>query len=58
MSTNASLQVPCKRTMSALLPAAELLLRGVMDWRLEHWVEDLSPTTKQGMVEEVRCTAT
>ena len=57
VATLAAQQVPCKRTMSALLPAAELLLRGVLDWRHEHWHEHLSSVTKQGMVEEVRCMA-
>ena len=40
--------------MSALLPAAELLLRGVMDLRLEHWREDLSSMTARRAVEQAR----
>lgn len=56
VSNKTDLQVQCRRIMSALLPAAELLLRGVLDWRLKHWREDLSSTSKQGMVEEARCT--
>ena len=47
--------------MSALLPAAELLLRGVLDLRHKHWWHEhwgyLSCTTSQRAVEQVRCTA-
>ena len=53
--------VQCRRIMSDLLPAAELLLRGVMDLRYTHWHENtlrLRGRTAQDAVEEARCTAT
>ena len=31
--------VQCRRILSALLPAAELLLRAVLDLRSKHWQE-------------------
>ena len=55
-------KVKCKRIVSALLPAAELLLRGVMDLRHTHWQRIFLPPppgyTKQHGVKDVRCTAT
>ena len=45
----------CKRILSALLPAAELLLR-VLNLRLEHW-ESVSCKTRQDAVEQARCSA-
>ena len=53
--------VQCRRIMSDLLPAAELLLRGVMDQRHALWHKnDLQPSgrTAQHAVQEARCTAT
>lgn len=40
--------------LSALLPAAELLLRELMDVRQEHWQESMSVKTMQDALEEVR----
>lgn len=53
--------VQCRRIMSDLLPAAELLLRGVMDLRHTLWHKNaLQPSgrTAQMAVEEARCTGT
>ena len=57
MATRDGLQGQCKRIMSALLPAAELLLRRTMDWMLENWQQRLTDSSKREIVEEARCTA-
>lgn len=48
------LRVRCRRILSALLPAAELLLRDLMDVRQEHWQESISGKTVLDAVEEAR----
>ena len=45
-----------KRTVSALLPAVELLLRGTMDLRLKHWQHSSGMTVDA--LEEARCMLT
>ena len=47
----------CRRIKSALLPAAEMLLRGVLDLRHEHWRDDPPSMTARFAVEQARCTA-
>ena len=49
------LQTQCKRILSDLLPAAELLLRGVLSWRHARWHKAMFPITKQEMVMQARC---
>ena len=53
----------CRRIMPTLLPAAELLMRGVMDLRHKHWqggfhVMEQGGRNAEMAVEEARCTAT
>ena len=57
--SEAALKVRCGRIVSALLPAAELLLRGVMDLRHKYW-QQASPTaiTVRDAVEQARRTRT
>ena len=43
--------------MSALLPAAELLLRRVMDLQLGAWQQEITPAEVRKKIDEVRCTA-
>ena len=50
-------QVRCRRILPALLPAAELLLRDVLDMRHKHWWEWLSCMTARRAVDQARCTA-
>lgn len=61
MVARPTLRVQCRRFMSALLPAAELLLGGVLDLRLKHWHRGLQPPPvtmpRQIAVEQVRCMA-
>ena len=44
--------------MSALLPAAELLVRGTLDVRHRHWDESQSFRPAREAVQEARRTAT
>ena len=57
MHSRNTVQVQCRRIASALLPAAELLLRGAMDVRLKHWQDALSGHSAHSAVEEACCTA-
>ena len=52
-------KVQCRRFMSALLPATELLLRGIMDLRLKHWqmAPRVPDITMRVVVQRVRSTA-
>ena len=43
--------------MPALLPAAEVLLRDVLDARLKHWKRAKGRLAPQDVVLEARCTA-
>ena len=56
MGSVATLQVHCGRSLSALVPIAELLLRGVVELKHKHWQESLSRMTVRAAVGEVRCT--
>ena len=56
MGSVATLQVHCGRSLSALVPIAELLLRGVVDLKHKHWQESLSRMTVRGSLGQVRCT--
>ena len=49
------MQVQCARTVSALLPAAELLLRGVLDVRHDHWQESLIGISLRKGMQQARC---
>ena len=57
--SGAALGVRCGRIVSALLPAAELLLRGVMDLRHKYW-QQASPSaiTVRDAIEQARRTST
>lgn len=48
----------CGRILSALLPAAEVLLRDVMDLRLEHWQQSYSHMAGRDVVVQARSMAT
>ena len=47
----------CGRILSALLPAAEVLMRNVMDLRLEHWQQCFSHVAGRDVVVQARCVA-
>ena len=48
--------VQCRSMLPALLPAAELLLRSVLDVRHEHWLRSPTCVDEREAAQEARCT--